>query len=196
MSDLPIRNPIEYRSAGTLEVRYPERIIELLAVPYDTPTVVIHNGRSVEETIAPGAFDGIERRANRIKVNLGHDENRTVGRAVALHADRAEGLVAELRIGRGADRDQVLDDAADGILDASIGFAPVPGHELWTENRSQRTITKAFLAHIALVPNPAYETAQVLSVRQAMSVDGDSTGTPYLDRIRLARLADEYGLSL
>ena len=190
MSDLLHR--LEFRVAATLEVRHPERIIELLAVPYNTPTGVMVAGRMIEETIAPGAFTGVERRANRVKVNLGHDEERTVGRAVALYPDRPDGLVAELKIGRGPDRDQVLDDAADGILDASIGFAPFIDGEEWLDNRSRRRVTRAFLGHIALVPNPAYEGATVLSVRHTPPT-GERPATPNLDMVRAWRLEEMYG---
>ena len=55
--------PIEFRTAETLDVRFPDRTIELVAVPYDEECVVEHRGRLIIETIAPGAFDGVERRA-------------------------------------------------------------------------------------------------------------------------------------
>ena len=196
--ELPPPAPLEFRYAETLDVRFPDRTIEVVAVPYDEETVVDHRGRPVIETIAPGSFDGIERRANRVKVNRDHDRNRTVGRAIAFHTGRSEGLVAELRIGRGALGDETLEYAADGILDASIGFAPFPGHEHWAENRQRRRITKAWLGHIAMVPEPAYDGAQVLAVRHLVSDvavaahPSATVATPNLDRLRDILLEEKY----
>ena len=90
--------PLEIRAAVQTGVSYAQRLIELIVMPYDTETIVEHRGKLVREVIARGAFDGIERRANRIKVNRDHDLQRTVGKTVSLHPSRIEGLVAEVRI--------------------------------------------------------------------------------------------------
>lgn len=194
------RRPLEYRRAGALEVRHPERVIELVAVPYDEETLVPHRGRMVRETIAPGAFDGVERRANRVKVNRAHDVEDVLGRALALHPDRPEGLVAELRISRGPRGDDVLELAADGALDASIGFAPMPGGEQWNGDRSARRITRAYLGHIALTADPAYDGARVLAVRSSGPVvvppAPARVPTPNLDRVLAERAARASGLDL
>lgn len=191
--------PLEYRRAGTLEVRHPERVIELVAVPYDEETLVPHRGRMVRETVAPGAFAGVERRANRVKVNRAHDVEDVLGRALALHPERPEGLVAELRISRGPRGDDVLELAADGALDASVGFAPMPGGEQWTSDRSARRITRAYLGHIALTADPAYDGARVLAVRSS-SASGPAAPvrvpTPNLDRILAERAARAAGFEL
>ena len=39
----------------------------------------------VRESVAPGAFDGIEARPNRVKANRDHKLERTVGKAVAFY---------------------------------------------------------------------------------------------------------------
>lgn len=191
------RAPLEFRLASSpLDVRFAERIIEAVVMPYDNETsVLLANGRWITESIAPGAFDGVERRANRIKVNRDHDVSQTVGRVVALHPSRSEGLVAEMRIGRGAAGDEALDYADEGILDCSAGFAPFPGGETWMENRSRRRITKAYLGHVALVPEPAYENANVLAVRHSAPTTTTTTSTgatPHLDQIRHWQLEDAY----
>lgn len=187
-TDLTPRGPLEYRRAQTLDVRFADRIIEVIAVPYDAEAPVPVAGRMILESIAPGAFDGVERRANRIKVNRDHDVRLTCGRVVALHPSRVEGLVGELKIGRSPLGDETLEYAADGILDASIGFAPFPGHEHWTEQRSKRRITKAYLGHIAMVPEPAYESANVLAVRERATSAAPAVATPNLDALRWAEL--------
>jgi HK97 family phage prohead protease len=204
VEELAPRQRLEHRlaSGGLLEVRFAERIIETVVMPYDVETsVLMPGGRWITESIAPGSFEGVERRANRIKVNRDHDIDRTVGRVVALHPSRAVGLVGELRIGRSALGDETLEYAADGILDASAGFAPFPGGETYTENRSRRRITKAYLGHVALVPEPAYDTANVLAVRHdrnELELEQRSTGptpTPNLDQIRHWQLEAEFAKS-
>ena len=93
------------------------------------------------ETIGRGAFDGIERRANRIRVNRDHNLERTVGRAVALHPSRDEGLVAEVRIAQTDLGEETLALAADGCLDASAGFRPMDGGLEW-QGRDAYRITQ------------------------------------------------------
>lgn len=168
------------RNAEVVNVSFPERSIELIVMPYEAPTYVGWEGRTVQETIARGAFDGIERRANRIRVNRDHALERTVGRAFALHPGREEGLVARVRIANTELGAETLELAADGCLDASAGFLPMPGGMQW-QNRSSYRVTKAWLGHIALTPEPAYEGARVLAVR---SSDRPASRTPNLDTVR------------
>lgn len=196
--DDALRRPLRFRTAGAMTVDYPERIIEMVAVPYDEETVVRNHGRWVRETIAPGAFAGVERRANRVKVNLAHDVEAVVGRAMALHPERPEGLVAELRISRTPRGDDMLALAADGAIDASVGFAPMPGGEQWNGDRSACRITRAYLGHIALTGDPAYEGANVLAVRASapVSLPAARVPTPNLDRVLLERAARIAGFPL
>jgi HK97 family phage prohead protease len=185
--------PIEYRFAETRDVRFADRVIEIIAVPYDEEAAVEYRGKMVVETIAPGAFDGVERRANRVKVNRDHERERPVGRAVALHPGRAEGLVAELRIAQTPLGDETLELAADGVLDASVGFAPFPGHQQWSDNQRRRRITKAWLGHIAMVSEPAYDGARVLAVRSAeLEVPAVVVPTPNLDQVLLWQMLDRH----
>lgn len=176
--------PLEYRAAtAQLSVDFAERTIDLLAMPYDTDAAVMVHGRPVLESCAPGAFDGCERRANRLKVNRDHDLTRTVGRAAALHPRADLGLVAELRIARTALGDETLGLAADQALEASVGFAVMRGGEQWLEQRSRRRLTRCFLDHIALVPEGAYE-GRVLSVRAHEPAEPvERVLTPNLDEV-------------
>lgn len=181
------RAPIEFRRAGEFEVHFTQRTIELLAVPWDVEGVAEYpprSGRSVIETVAPGAFDGVERRANRVKVNREHDEARTIGRAVALHPSRVEGLVAELRISKTPLGDESLELAADGVIEPSVGMAVAPSWQQWDPGRSRRRITKAFLDHIALLPNGAYGDggARVLDVRGDVAAP-EWAPTPNIDQV-------------
>lgn len=183
----PLR-ALEYRRAGDMDVRFADRTIELVAVPYDSDAAILVNGRWITESVAPGSFDGVERRANRVKCNRDHDVARTFGRCAALHPSRSEGLIAEVKVSHTALGDETLEMAADGLLDASVAFAPFPGGEHYLENRSRRRITKAYLGHLAMVPEAAYD-APVLAVRAASPLTYESrVATPNLDALRHAEL--------
>src|SRR4029077_18677440 len=186
MTDTELR----IRAAEVVGVSFPERTLELIVIPYETETLVPHprgEQRMVTEVVSRGAFDGIDRRAIRVGVNRDHDVRRTVGRAVAFHPSRSEGLIAEVRISRTELGDETLQLAADGVLDASAGFAPIPpGGEVW-ESRNRCRIVKGWLGHIAMTPDPAYDGARVLAVRSAQTVT-----TPNLEELEIQRLRDAY----
>ena len=184
------RAPIELRTATIQGVDYPARVVELIAVPWDDWSTVEYDGRLIEESFAPGSFGAVEKRIgrSRFQVNLDHDPTRWVGRVVGLHPEDPKGLRSELQIRRTAEGDQVLMDAADGMLCGSVGFGALPGDQVW-EGRTRRRITKAYLDHIALTPTPAYTGAEVIAVRTATS-----SATPNLDRILAERAAAAYGL--
>jgi len=192
VTETPPARELEYRTAQQLGVSFPERTIELCVMPYEEETLVPWQGRMVTEICTAGAFDGIERRANRIKVNRDHDLARTVGRAVAFHPSRIEGLVAEVRIARTPLGDETLTLADEEILDASAAFLPMPGGEKW-EHRNRRRLNKCWLGHIAMTPDPAYESARVLAVRQAAQrIEAERGPTPNLDLLRAELLAERY----
>lgn len=188
----PPRAAIEHRAAEVVAVSFPERTIELVVMPYEREALVMHEGRMIREVCSRGAYAGIERRANRVRVNRDHDVTRTVGRAVAFHPSRDEGLVAELRIAKTDLGEETLTLAEEGLLDASAGFAPMPGGVHWV-NRELRRLTKCWLAHVAMTPDPAYADARVLAVRAADELVAEEvTGTPNLDLVRSWQLEARY----
>jgi HK97 family phage prohead protease len=191
MSVQPVGD-LEYRAATQIGVSFPKRTIELIVMPYETETVVEHHGRMVREIVSKGAFDGIERRANRVRVNRDHDITRTVGRALRFHPSREEGLVAELRIAQTELGEETLTLADEGILDASAGFLPMPDGETWPE-RSLRRLTRLWLGHVAMTPDPAYETARVLAVRSGdVPVRPEGVPKPNLAQVRALIRNDLY----
>jgi HK97 family phage prohead protease len=184
---------LEYRRAGTLEVRHPERTIDLIAVPYDEETrVLTPSGRWVLETVAPGSFHGV---SNEVRVNRAHDLEQPLGRVVKLYPNDPRGLRAEIRVAKTLAGDEVLELADDELLGASVGFRPLPGGEEYSADRTRRRITKAFLGHIALTGDPAYLGAKVLAVRTADDPP-PKAATPNLDRIRFEMLAERSGFDL
>jgi HK97 family phage prohead protease len=191
MSEQPA-GQLEYRQATVVGTSFPDRTIELIVMPYETETVADYKGRMIREIVHPGAFDGIERRANRIRVNRDHDVTRTVGRAVRLHPSRTEGLVAELRIAKTPLGDETLELADEEILDASAGFLPMPGGERW-ESRDMRHLDRLWLGHIAMTPEPAYQDARVLSVRsQTLTEPPGPIRTPNIEQVYAWRAQDDY----
>ena len=126
------------RSAQLVDVSFAERTIEMIVIPYETPTLVGYEGRMVKESIDRGAFAGIERRANRVRVNREHERMQTIGRAVRFHPSREEGLVSEVKIAKTPLGDDTLELAADGCLDASAAFAPMPGAMHWLTRSAYR----------------------------------------------------------
>jgi HK97 family phage prohead protease len=160
--------PVEFRSSSVASVNWAKRIIEVIAVPYDEEAFVEYRGEMWAESFAPGSFDGLEKRPNRVKGNRDHDKTRTVGRAVAFYPSRAEGLVGEVRVSQTPLGDETLALADDEVLGASLGFA-VRGRDQVLERRSmKRRIVRAFVDHVAFVPDPAYTGATVLAVRSAV----------------------------
>ena len=183
---------LEYRAAQVADVSFPNRTVELIVMPYETETMIAERGKVFTEVVSRGAFDGLEARNARVRVNRDHDVTRTVGRAVAFHPSREEGLVAEIRISATPLGDETLQLADDDVLDASAGFAPlrdsagrvVPDAEVW-ETRSRRRLNHLYLGHIALTPDPAYQDARVLAVRAHNLEIQAPLGTPNLTRLEL-----------
>jgi phage head maturation protease len=185
---------LEFRAAQVASVSFPQRIVELIVMPYETETLIAERGKVFTEIVSRGAFAGIESRNGRVRVNRDHQVTRTVGRAVAFHPSRTEGLVAEVKI---SDTDlgrETLTLADDGCLDASAGFRPLldkegrmmANAEVW-ETRSRRRLNRLYLGHIALTPEAAYESAKVLAVRQKGVPEPAAVATPNRDRLDLDR---------
>jgi HK97 family phage prohead protease len=187
---------LEYRKATSLDVRYPERVIDLIAVPYNEETRVLHHGRWIVESIAPGSFAGVKLEDRHIIVNRGHDTERPLGKVFGLHPNNHRGLRTEIKIVGTPAGDEVLELAAEELLGASVGFAPYPGGETYSQDRTRRTITRAFLGHIALTGTPAYEGAQVLAVRSEPVAEVRPIPTPNLDRVLSERRLAALGVVL
>ena len=185
LEELPVGSVIEERrsSGQVAEVRFPDRIITIMAVPYDEITDRVNE--RFKESFAPGSFNGIESRNDKIRVNREHVVGQPVGRITRWYVDRPEGLVGELKVSETLMGDETLALADDGVLDASVGFWPLKNGIEWLENRSHRRITKAWLHHLALTADPAYSGAQVLEVRQQTPPvpPAPTSATPNLDAI-------------
>ena len=184
----PLREPVELRSAQVAGVDFEQRRITLIAVPYDEETIVEYRGQLLRESVQSGAFEGIETRSKHVTANRDHDYARTIGKAVEYRTSDPAGLVAEIQVSRTPLGDETLQLAADGVLKASVGMLVRRSDQ--TIRDGLRRIHRAFLDHIALVPNPAYEGAAVLAVRQEQrQAESEQPTTPNMDAI-LALLAE------
>ena len=190
MTDIDL--PEYWRSSGRV-ADVSKRVITVIAVPYDEDTEINEpDGRQYVESFDRKAFDGITTRTNRIPVNRDHDGGRLVGKVLAFHPTRREGLVAELRMTPDVPlADETLAFARDDVLGASISFGAAPTDIEWFDQGRRRRVMRARLNHIALTPEPAYAGAAVLDVRHRPVVVGDPSATPLLDAVLAEWAADE-----
>lgn len=196
MTDQPINaggsSPIiETRSAAVVgDVDVAERIITVLAVPYEQPTLVPYRNELWQEMFLRSAFRGMESSTRRVPVTAclqlpadNHSGGELVGRAISFAPDSQDGLVSELKISRTPAGDNTLELARDNALSVSVGFMVKNRlDEQLDRNAKIRRISRAFLDHIAFVGQPAYPGAKVLAMRSDGSVDeSPQSNTPLLD---------------
>jgi HK97 family phage prohead protease len=189
--------PLRFRSGAQLGVSFPQRLVEVVVSPYEEPALVEYRGRMVSETIARGAYNGIQRRAgsNGVRANRDHDITRPCGKVIAFHPSRDEGLVAEIKMSKTQLGDETLELCDDGVLGVSAGYLPknpLTDSEQW-QGRNRVRILKAWLGHVAFTAEPAYEGARVLAVRTAgQPPEPERIATPNLDIVRGFLLTDRY----
>lgn len=179
--------PVEIRTAAVANIDAEERIVTMIAIPYEQATTVPFRGEVWNEVVERGAFAGIENSTHTYRVNRDHDKRRLVGKIVNYYPDREEGLVVDAYISKTELGDETLQLAKDGILGASVGMAIRPTDQILDRRDGSRTrrIKRAFLDHLALVPDPAYQGAEVLAVRNDTIVEEEFQPpilTPRLDQ--------------
>jgi phage head maturation protease len=182
--------PILHRSSSVVGVNFAQRVIEFVAAPYDEEAVVMWRGEPWRELFERGAWDGIEKRPNRVKANREHDKTRTVGKVVNFWPSREEGLVGAARIAKTPLGDETLALADDECLGASVGYA-APSRYVQLDKTGRpglRRVKRAFMDHLSFVSDPTWENAAVLSVRSATELPPatnlEPLVTPDLDELR------------
>jgi phage head maturation protease len=198
-NERPFNVPVIHRVAAISHIDFDERIIRMIAVPYGEQTVINEQGRSFVEEFDPDAFKGIETSKTRIPIYRGHDPDKAIGIAKSFDPTNRQGLIAEAYISDTPLGEDTLRLARDGVLGASVGAAVRPSDvQRRTVSVGGRTLPllrrmRAFLDHIALLPNPAYLGATVLAVRQGQAVPAEESllETPKLDSV-LALLGEDY----
>jgi len=140
------------------EVDTAKREIFGLAVPYGVTTT--KGGRKYQFSKGSLKFGAV----GRVKLLKDHDRKRAVGRAIELQ-DTPEGLWARFKVGRGADGDEILQLADDGVYDGlSIGLGT---DAKFTTRDGVLHAVSAPLAEISILPFPSFDDARVSSVAAA-----------------------------
>lgn len=158
--------PVELRSATVADMNYGQRLVTVIVAPYEQPTPVMWQGEVWTEQFERSAWDGIEKRPNRVRANRAHDRKLTCGKAMKFFPNRAEGLVAEIRMAQTPLGDETLELAREDCLSVSAGFAALPKDQLIDRSERTRRIRTAYLDHISFVEDPAYPGAEILEVRE------------------------------
>lgn len=180
-------NEILCRNDATVQdVNNKQRIITVLAVPWEQEGDIIWRGEAWREVFTRGAFNGLENSAGRIRVNREHTKGDTVGRVVRADPSDPKGLVMDVRVVRTPRGDETLALAEEEMVSASVGyFVKQPSDVVLSKNTMLRRVNRAFLDHLSFVESPAYEGAKVLAVREAPNglsvVDTPLPQTPILD---------------
>ena len=133
------------------------RTITGLAVPYDTPT-----------QLAPGFYEKIARGAVDLTTRpaLFYRHGEPIGVVTNL-VETEQGLEITARISDTRQGCDAATLAADGAITAlSIGFFEREYVDSQDENGTTRTQTNIDLREVSLVPIPAYDQAQITSVRE------------------------------
>jgi HK97 family phage prohead protease len=150
---------------------------EGLAVPYNVPANILElradGPISYREQFAPGAFARALREPNRVALVYGHSEGfgDRLGH-VAEFTDTPAGLMMRAKLDPSR-AEQAIDALTSSHSSLSVAFAtivPKHGTELPGQLVTRRSV---HLAHIAAVPEGAYPTAQLLSVREGGDPSGD-----------------------
>lgn len=165
---------IETRSANVDDVKYGERIITVLAAPYEQPAQVFFKNDIWNEVFTRSAFHGFDASMRRVPASAcldvpdkGHSNGKLVGRVREAFTDREQGLVTDVKISRTPEGDAVLELAKDDAIAVSVGFmvkTPYRDQELDLRSRTRR-INRAFIDHLAFVVEGAYPGAKVLATR-------------------------------
>jgi HK97 family phage prohead protease len=156
---------LERSSVAVDHISTTERIVEVLAVPYDVEAEVYWRGEWWSEVFSAGAFADFIRTGTLPRVNREHTKGDTVGKIIELR-EAAEGLIATVKIARTARGDDTLALAQEGMISASIGFSFLPGGRVVDRVNRHIRVLRAKLDHLSLVESPAYQGAQVLAVRR------------------------------
>lgn len=177
------------RNDATLaDVDVRQRLIDVIAVPWEQETELMWRGEIWNEVFARGAFNGLEESAGRIRVNREHRKGDTVGKVVHVDTKDDRGLLTRVRIAKTLRGDETLALAEEDMIGASIGYFVKTMSDVNLNKQTRlRRVNRAFLDHLSLVESPAYEGAKVLAVREESSrlaeVDNPLPATPNLDSV-------------
>lgn len=172
---------ILYRDSQVSSIDFAERIIEVIAVPWDEETTVFWRGEPWGEVFRRGAFAGLEKDPSRVRVNREHERGNTIGKLVEVDPKHETGLFARMYIAPTTRGDETLVLAREGMISASIGYrANKPSDVKLHKNRTPklREVITGFLDHLAMVESPAFAGAHVLAAYDSESQHPEADGPP------------------
>jgi hypothetical protein len=177
---------VEHRSSTISDVNVRQRIIEIIAVPYDQEADISWHGEIWHESFDRHAFDGVEPSAGRVQVNREHVKGDTVGKIIGADPSHKDGLFARVKIYSTPRGEETLTLADEGGAFPSIGFRLHRfSDQVLNKRMMTRRINRAYWDHQAFVEDPAYVGAGVLAVRAGQSgllvADAPLPETPNLD---------------
>lgn len=153
-----------YVSMESMEIRAEDgrHYIEGICVPYG----VVTDKAPRREMFERGAFrDLLAKAGTKIKLkDYNHSGQRVPVGYSATFQDREQGLWARFRLNNTPEGESARLNALDGVYQGlSVGFLARA-----EENRAGvRVVTDAWLDHVSLVEDPAYDDARILDVRAA-----------------------------
>lgn len=143
------------------------RTISGIAVPYDQISYNVPNAggeRFAQGSLTKTAKDLMASNKKKLKIFKSHEHRTAIGYATLLNPDHPGGLWMEARIADTAEGNAALAEINEGVLDSfSIGFRTIRDSYI----DGVRVINEAALVEVSLVPLPAYDGAELVSVRQA-----------------------------
>lgn len=152
-------------AAAEFKVDLEKRTIRGLAVPYGQTAQ--SGGRMWSFSKGSLTYDDV----SRVKLLDGHDWSRPIGRAVSLD-DTDAGLVATFKVAATPAGDEALLMASDLVKDGlSIG---VGNGGQFDEQDGVLHAVSAPLAHVALTPCPAFDSARVTAVAASKNNQGET----------------------
>jgi hypothetical protein len=188
--------PIESRAASVVGTDAPQRVIEVLAVPYEQEAIVEYRGEVWRESFERGAFDGIETRPVEKKVKVFRDHaagthlrgtstSGLVGLVQSFDSQHSDGLLGQVKIAKTDLGEETLELARLGVLGVSVGFGVRGSDQILNRADRTRRIQRAFVDHLAFPDNGAYESARVIDVRadHRLAKDLPKLETPRLDEV-------------
>lgn len=179
---------VEHRSSTVTDINTKQRLIDVIAVPWEQEGEVFWRGEIWNEIHTRHEFDGIENHAGRIQVNREHVKGNTAGKIVLADPSHPDGLFLRAKAYTTPLGDETLTLAEEGGAFPSIGFRVRGFADQRIDKRSKtRRILRAFLDHLAFVEDPTFVGAEVLAVRAGQSglvvAEGPLPQTPVLDEV-------------
>lgn len=143
------------------------RTIAGIAVPYNQISYNVPNAggeRFAQGSLTKTAKDLMASSKKKLKIFKSHEHRTAIGYATLLNPDHPDGLWMEARIADTAEGNAALAEINEGVLDSfSIGFRTIKDSYI----DGVRVINEAALVEVSLVPLPAYDGAELVSVRQS-----------------------------